>query len=156
MSRELAQRLVDQRPFIESLIRREASGLLRFEAAEDLVQGVMLRALGSGSAFHDHGEPAFLGWLTTLARRHVADRNDHWKALRRGSGRVMRLTASGTTDPWNELSPGTQTGPATFASRREQLVLITRALDLLPPRDRDLVRWMSEGLTLAQRSERLG
>jgi DNA-directed RNA polymerase specialized sigma24 family protein len=49
----------------------------------------------------------------------------------------------------------TATGPTTFASRREQLVLATKALDLLLPRDRDLVKWSGEGLSTEEQARRL-
>jgi DNA-directed RNA polymerase specialized sigma24 family protein len=48
------------------------------------------------------------------------------------------------------------TGPSTFAARREMIALAARALDLLLPRDRDLVRWSSEGVPLEEQADRLG
>lgn len=140
-------------------MRREAAGLLRYEAAEDLVQGVHARALAEAGRFEFRSVEEFKGWLLTLARRHVADRHDHWSALKRGSGRIVRLTLSGdrtgdaaATPPPADSSPG----PSSFAARREQLVLAARALAVLLPRDRQLVQWMSEDVPLAEQAARLG
>ena len=160
----------DDAPTLESLLehtrerllqwmQREARGLLRFETDEDLVQGVHSRAVGEAGAFDFRGDGAFWSWLVTLARRHVADRHDYWSALKRGSGQVLRLTFSGSRsgDPDAAAVPaGIATGPGTFASRREMLVLATRALDLLPERDRQFVRWNSQGVELETQAEELG
>jgi len=153
---DLASLLVEHRDVMESLVSREASGLLKFENPEDIVQGMILKALGSEATFKFQGIPAFRSWLTTIARRHIADRHGHWSALRRGSGRIIRYSASGTDGFPFDLTPvGTQTGPSTFASRREQCVLAIRALDVLTPRDRDLVRWICDGMPLSEQAERL-
>jgi RNA polymerase sigma factor (sigma-70 family) len=152
---ELARLLSEQRPFLLGLVRREASGLLGYEEADDLVQGITARALGAADGFAWQGEEAFKGWLVTLTRRHVADRHDHWRALKRGSGRVVRLTFGGS-DPAGVTPPAASgPGPSTFASRREMLVLATRALAALSERDRQLVRWSSEGLSPAEMAARL-
>lgn len=49
-----------------------------------------------------------------------------------------------------------QTGPPTFAARREQLVLAAKATALLLPRDRKLVEWSSQGVSLNEMTTRLG
>ena len=70
----------------------------------------------------------------------------------------MRLTWGGTpsSDPGAAPEPaGTVTGPSTFAMRREQLSLAVRVLEALLPRDRDLVRWSSEGVSLEEMARRL-
>jgi RNA polymerase sigma factor (sigma-70 family) len=139
-------------------VRREGRGLLGFEEADDLVQGVNVRALASSESFTWRGEIAFKGWLITLAKRHVADRNDHWKALKRGAGRIVRLTRSGAgTHDQRGVAPAFDgPGPRTFASQREALMLASRALAALSEKDRQLVRWSSEGVDSATQAERLG
>lgn len=154
---DLAQRLADQRPFLLGLVRKEGRGLLGFEEADDLVQGVTVRALASSGSFTWRGEEAFKGWLVTLARRHVADRNDHWKALKRGAGRIVRLTLGGGDSRPGAMAPAHEgPGPRTFASQREALIMASRALAALSKKDRQLVRWSSEGLDLATQAEQLG
>ena len=150
----LADLLVRYRRQLVRHLERAGGGLLAYESAEDLAQGVHLRALDDGS-FEYRSDEAFVAWLYTVAGRHVADRNDYWKALKRGSGRVLRLTMSGTGS-WAGFGPvATATGPSTFASRRELLVIVAKAMSALPERDRRLVRWASEGLSVGEQAERL-
>jgi len=135
---------------------REARGLLQYESAEDLAQGVHLRVLEHQDSFEYRGDAEFGGWLFTLARRHVADRHDYWTAVRRGSGHVLRFTLAGTGAlKLGGIAGRVFTGPTTFAERRELHVLAARALATLPERDRDLVRWMSEGVELELQAQRL-
>ena len=157
MDPTLEDLLEASRARLESWLRREASGLLRYEEPDDLVQGVHLRAFEARATFEYQGDAAFTSWLWTLARRYVADRNDHWKALKRGAGRVLRLTASEKSEPTRSvpLPVRRATGPATFAARRELLVLAAKALDSLPERDQQLVRWRSEGRELEEQAREL-
>lgn len=154
---DLAQLLTERRTFLLGLVRKEGRGLLGFEEADDLVQGVTVRALASSESFTWQGEDAFVGWLVTLTRRHLADRHDHWRALKRGAGRVVRLTRTGGSSQQGARAPAhAGPGPRTFASQREALILASRALAALSDRDRRLVRWSSEGTDLAIQAERLG
>jgi RNA polymerase sigma factor (sigma-70 family) len=126
--------------------------LLRFESAEDLAQGVHTEAIRSHASMEVRDDDSSAGWLFTIARRYLHNRRDHWFALKRNGAGVLRLTWDGGA---GDLA-GTATGPGTFADRREQLVLITRALALLPARDRDLVRWTTDNVPLAEQADRLG
>ena len=155
---DLESLLVQHDTTLLVFLGHEASGLLRFESLEDLAQGVHLRALGRRDSFHFLGEQPFLAWLRAIARHHIADRHEHWSAIKRHSGKVVRYTLSGshTDDSWGALLPAdSRSGPGTFASRRELLILVSRALGLLPPRDRDLVRWMSEGVAIEAQASQL-
>jgi RNA polymerase sigma factor (sigma-70 family) len=156
---ELPALLVERREDLLRFVDRHAAGLARFETAEDLVQGIHARALDRGADFEYRSEKEFLGWLHQLARTYLADRRAHWAALKRGSGRLLRLTdgAPSTTDPHAAAAPvSTRTGPSTFASRREELALAVKALALLLPRDRDLVKWRTESVPLEEQAARLG
>jgi len=151
--------VVRRRREILALVRAEAKGLLRYESADDLVQGIQLRAIERGGTFEYRSEAEFLAWLRRTARSHLADRRNHWGALKRRSGRLLRYTAgaAATADPAAVPEPAADgTGPSTFAARREQVVLATKALDLLLPRDRDLVRLAADGLGTSEQAERLG
>lgn len=154
----LQQLLLDHRAAIESIVRREAGVvLLRFEAIDDLLQGVSQEAVKSAAAFRYEGHEAFIGWMTVLARRFLSGRRDYWLAHKRNPGQVLRLTftgAEGRPVERRELAD-TSTGPATFAFRREQLVLATRALAMLLPRDREIVTWLSEGSDTQEIAHRL-
>lgn len=156
VSGEVASRLAPYRSELLALVRKKAGpGLLRFEGPEDLVQGVLHRALAAQDGYTDRGEEAFRAWLFTLARRHLISRRRYWFALRRRSGHLVRLTLadSGTATPFQ--IPASQTGPSTYASRREQLVLVNQALSYLLPRDQDLVLLTGEGLSVQEIADRL-
>jgi len=131
-------------------VQRHAGRLLRYETAEDLLQGIHLRALERGGTFRYRGREPFLQWLFTMARQYLADRHAHWSALRRRPARLVRLTegAGGV--------PGGGTGPVTFADRRDQLARAVRTLALLSARDRSLVQWASDGVPLREQATRLG
>ncbi len=141
------------------IVRHEAKGLLRFETEEDLVQGILLRALERGREFRWQGEAPFFAWLRRTAESFLADRREHWGALKRRAGRILRLTGgvpSSTTGSGAAEPAATSTGPSTMASRRESLRLVALTMDALPPRDRDLIRGCAEGLTVDEVAARLG
>lgn len=141
-------------------IAPRAGWLLRFESADDLAQGAVLRVLERGGEFRYEGEDAFRGWLHTVTRSYLADRANYWSALKRRSAALLRLTAGGSSNGNGTPAAGTprstRTGPATTADRREQLTLAVQVLATLPPRDADLVRWATEGVDLREQAERLG
>jgi len=150
----LPELLVRYRVDLLRFVERRAGPVLRFETAEDLVQGIHLRALEHESGFEYRGREPFLGWMHELARNYLARRRAHWTALKRRPAGLCRLTRAG--GPGGVAEPaGTGTGPSTFAERRELLTLAVQALDLLMERDRDLVRWASRGVTTDEIAERL-
>jgi RNA polymerase sigma factor (sigma-70 family) len=156
----LADLLVRHRRQLVGWLEREAGPpLLRFETAEDLAQGVHQEALRAAERLEWRGEEAFLAWLFQIARRHLSNRRDHWFALKRNGAGILRLTWSGEGDGARGAAVSladTSTGPATFAFRREQLVLAARAVALLLPRDRDIVQWTAAGVSLEEQAARLG
>jgi DNA-directed RNA polymerase specialized sigma24 family protein len=124
---KLAELLVQSRDDLRAFVRKRAAGLLRFETAEDLVQAIHLRALERAAGFAYQGREPFFGWLYTVARQHLADRHAHWSALKRRSGKLLRLTAgvSETADPRAVAIPAAEVaGPSTFAERRELIVRV--------------------------------
>jgi len=143
---DLPELLVQHRVHLLRFVERRAGPVLRFETADDLVQGVHLHALEHKHKFEYRGVEPFLAWLHEVARRYVGDRRDHWSALKRRPAQLFRLTQAATTGGGGVAEPAERrTGPSTFAARREQLELAVQALDMLMPRDRELVRWTSEG-----------
>ena len=151
----LADLLIRHRYDLLWYVERHAGPLLRFETAEDLLQGIHLRAIERGQGFQYRGEEAFLGWLYRVARSCLADRKEHWTAIKRKPSRLLRLTEAGGEDD-AAAPPSPATSPPSFAERKEQLALAIQALAVLLPRDRNLVRWTSEGLTTHEQAERLG
>lgn len=156
---DLERLLLARRGLLLGFVAKHGGLVLRYETAEDLVQGIHLRALRKAGGLVHRSDEETLSWLFTLARRFLADRRDHWKALRRGPGRLLRLTddASATADPRAVSAPPRRaTGPSTYASRREQHDLAVKALALLLPRDRALVRGHAEGLSVGEQAARHG
>lgn len=158
--RDLSSLLVQYQPELLAFAQREAGiPLLRFESADDLVQGIHQEALGSADRFEWRSEKEFLGWVFTIARRCLSARRAYWFALKRNCGKVLRLTwgGAGAGASSYRLDPAdTGTGPSTFAFRRERLVLATKAITLLLPRDRDIVRWTTDGKSIEEQADRLG
>lgn len=158
---ELPALLVVHAEWLRAFLKEHARGLLSLETLDDLVQGTHARALAERERFAYRGEPEFRAWLATLARRHVADRADHYKAGKRCAARVLRLTlsdgdrsAAGATSARSPAS--SRPGPSTIAERKELVVLAIKAMAALPPRDRELVRWTADGVPLKEQAERLG
>ncbi len=155
----LAQILERRRGDLLELLRREASGLLGHESAEDLLQGVSVRALERARFFQYRSEREAFFWLAEVARQHVADRHRYWKALRRAAGKTLHLTAGGgktTASGRAGALASSQTSPSTAASRNESVALAVKALGILFPRDRDLIVWMTEDVPLEEMARRLG
>lgn len=142
----LADLLVAHRSAIERLAGQLGGGLLRYETAEDLAQGVHLHALGAEDRFTYEGDAAFLGWVRQVLRRHIAKRQAYWSAQKRNAGAMLRISTGGATQsPGAGIDPsGTLTGPATFADRRERLLLAVQALEILSDRDRAIVQLVRE------------
>lgn len=154
----LGELIARRRPWIAHYIERHARGILRYDDKDDLVQMVAERALQQEGEFFYQGDPALTGWLTAVARGVIGDRHAHWNAMKRDRRRVLRLTFSGDpSDPGAAPQPASsQDSPSMLAARREQLTLVVRVLASLPARDRDLVRWASQAVPLAEQATRLG
>ncbi len=153
----LAELLIRHRPEILQYVAARGGSLLRFESAEDLVQGIHLRALERSDDFEYRSQPEFMGWLFTLVRGHLAHRREYWNALKRRPARLLRLTqgSDATADPNAVREPAARrTGPVTFAERRQQMERAVKALALLLPRDADMVRCQTEGLSIQDLAER--
>ncbi len=160
-----APRLVDlldkHRPALARWVQRHASGLLAFEQVDDLVQGIHAHAIEVQDRFEWRGERAFHGWLTAIARQHVADRAAWFTAKKREAGALLRVTAdftktSGASKRTRGVTPASGTrGPSTRAEQDESLAIAMSALDVLMPRDRELVKWFSEDVALDEVARRL-
>ena len=155
--RPLQDLLVELRGELVGFLHKEAGPVLRrFETAEDLYQGVASKALEAQNRFEYRTPGEARAWLYRIARNHIADRYKHWLALKRRSGQVLRFELSHSAEGGAPEPRASQTGPSTFALRREQLVLATRALSMLLDRDRELVQWNAEGIPLSEQAERAG
>lgn len=138
-------------------LRSRGAGLLHHETVEDLAQGVHLRALKAADHFDYQGHEAFLGFLSQLVRAHVADRHEYWAAARRNGGALMRVTQmGGGSTMGNGVNPASpNSGPVTFAQRRDLLTIAAQAVDVLLPRDQQIVGMISAGLSISEMAEQL-
>jgi len=155
---DLASLLETHRASLLRFVEREGSGLLKYEAADDLVQGVHVRAVAAADRFEYRSDREFLGWIQQVARQHIASRHEYWSALRRKAGKMLRLSFSGTGSAGSaglEVA-ASATGASTVASRREQIAIAMRALAVLFPKDQEVVRWVVDDLPIAEMAERLG
>jgi len=154
----LGDLLVAHRETLRRFVEPRAGWLLRYDTTDDLVQGVLTRALERGESVEFESEARFVAWIKQVARSYLADRSNHWTALKRRAAALLRITAGetpredGLTVP---MPPADLTGPSTYAQRREQLSLAVRVLGTLSDRDRRLVRWSTEGVPLREVAERL-
>ncbi|HGY91590.1 MAG TPA: hypothetical protein ENK43_10510 [Planctomycetes bacterium] len=152
----IGARLEGETDLLMAVVRAEAADLFRFEQPEDLVQHIKLRVIEGGATFVDRGDMAFRGWLRTIARRTIADRRDHWMALKRNSGPILSLSFGQSSSGSERPMPDDETGPATWAARRETLVLAMKALSLLPEKDRALILAKVAGEGQAECRSRFG
>lgn len=156
----LARLVAERYAELLALARRRAGGaLLRVETAEDLAQGISAHALAQGSGAHVPEAPAdAAAWLFRVAENYLHDRRDHWAALKRSGSRVLRAGLADADGDSVAMSAhaASVTGPSTFAVRREQLQLAACALDLLLPRDRELVNGVCAGLAVDEQARSLG
>jgi RNA polymerase sigma-70 factor (ECF subfamily) len=109
--------------------RMSASLKARMEP-EDVAQEIAVRLARSLPEFRSGGAEdvrrPFYGWLWTVAENCVRDLVDHAQADKRKA-----------TPLWGTFS---QTTPSQAANRRESVEAMLRALDLLEPDDRDVIR----------------
>lgn len=154
---ELPRLVAERYAELLAFVRRRAGGaLLRVETVEDLAQGISAHALAQ--AEHAEGREDRAAWLFRVAENFLHDRRDHWAALKRSGSNLLRagLAEGGAEAPAALELAASVTGPSTFAMRREQLQLLACALDLLLPRDRELVQGLGEGRAVAEEAQRLG
>jgi len=154
----LAELLERHRAALSRFVHLRAGGLKRHESADDLIQGIHLRALRQEDGFTYRSDNEFFAWLVIIARQHFGDRNDHWNALRRHATVVLRITTSEKTQASSPgVQPaGQQTGPLTFAERREQIQIATRVLATLGERDQQIIEYVSAGRSIQEVADVLG
>lgn len=154
---QLSDLLVKHREALVRFLQKEASGLKRYEDAEDIAQGVHMHALKVADRFEYQGEKPFFGWLFAVARRYIADRNAYWKALKRDAGPMIRVTFGGAGSEAGMLAPPARlTGPQTFAQRREHLSVAAKAIAALPERDRSIAGMITRELSIDDIAKELG
>jgi RNA polymerase sigma-70 factor (subfamily 1) len=126
----------------------------------DLVQDVLLGALGGLADFTYRDEGDFLRWLSRIAENEVRDHIDKWFAGKRDIRRERPLgTDSSTTGRACGQAPGLvqTTTPTAILARREELDKLERAIDELKPEYREvIVLTRIEGLSYQEAASRIG
>lgn len=138
----LGRDLEDYQALLRRYMQIRARGLLRHESLDDLVQGAWLRAIERADHFDDRGDTSFLAWIRVIARRHIADRHDYWKAARRHATQILRVSTDGQPGDHGgrEVNPvGPHTGPVSLAIRRERLQRMTQVIGQMEERDREIL-----------------
>lgn len=140
------------------LVWTRAKALLRYEAAEDLLQDVNLHALQVAGRFEYRSDEQFAGWLRKVAQQCLVNRHRSWSALRRNLGDLYGLAASTSLDQRHRSAnpSATEAGPASVAERRDLLTVMARMITTLPARDQQIVLWQAGGVPLAEIANRLG
>ena len=145
----LGELLIRHRPHLLRLVQRKARGLLRYETADDLVQGIHLGALESSRHFEYQGEPAFVSWLNTIAERQLLMAVRYHSARKRD---ISRERFAGTSPS----HPADQPSPSAAAVQGEMTALIRNAVLRLPTLERRVVEMHSfEGRSFARVAQEL-
>jgi RNA polymerase sigma factor (sigma-70 family) len=156
---DLGRRLTGCEAFLMALLRRRAQGLMLHETIEDLLQGIYAQALSVAHRFEYQGEPQFLSWISRVALQHVANRARYWKVRRREAAGILRLrdrpvlseSTGSRFDP-----PASGAGASTLAMAREEILIATKILGLLLPRDRRILGLAGAGASTGEIAEALG
>lgn len=76
------EQLLALRPELLGFLRRHAPhGVLRYESPEDLLQGMLARALEASEKLEQRDDDATRAWLFRLARNFLTDRTRYWLSL---------------------------------------------------------------------------
>jgi len=115
----------------------------------DVVQEALVEVVRQFPQFTGQNEAALVGWLRRLVGQKLADLGRyHSRSKRTGAGSILPLDA-----PGGAARPGegggrlldmlalSQTSPSEVVSRRELIVLLADALDVLPEPEADVL-WL--------------
>ena len=156
------ERLLDEVvPYLHVMAQRELSGAIRTRVdPSDVVQQTCLEAHRDLAGFRGTATPELLAWLRRILSHNVANFiAEHVVAQKRS---VRREQPRGSVDPDDPettriVIASSASSPSQRAMRGEDALRLARALDKLPPDQRDAVRLRHlEGWTLAQMAEWFG
>ena len=126
----------------------------------DVVQDVLVQAMGGLKDFTYRSEGDFLRWLSRIAQNKLRDIFDEFHADKRDIRREIPLKeerrSTGST-PGGAIGPIGTTTPSVIMCKREALDRLENALDQLKPEYKDVIVLKKiEGLSYAEIAERLG
>jgi RNA polymerase sigma-70 factor (ECF subfamily) len=148
--RDALEKLLERmRPRLEAWVTLHMGPALQARVdAEDLVQEILLKAVGAIESFEPTGKRAFFGWLYTVARNHISDLKRHHAAGKRDFRRERELRSG---------IPAQATGPVSRAERDDLMDRLLDALAELPENYRDILRLRRlEYLDNEEAAEQLG
>lgn len=137
-----------ERPAIDTLVQRflprlhlfvrlqMGQALRQHEDSADLVQSVCVDLLSHLDGFHYESEEKFVSWLFTAALNKVREKARHHGRERRDAGREVR--GLGPTQLDAALG-GSLLTPSRDAAGREELAILERAFEQLPPDYRQVI-----------------
>ena len=125
----------------------------------DLVQEVLIHALGGLADFTYKDEGDFVRWLSKIAENELHGSLRRLRAEKRNIRREVRLDHSERTTgggSFGNLSPIESTTPSVIMSRKEDLGRLEKAVDQLKPRYREaIILTKIEGLSYEEIGRRL-
>ena len=124
----------------------------------DVVQDVLVQAMGGLKDFTYRSEGDFLRWLSRIAQNKLRDIFDEFHADKRDIRREIPLKEERrSTAPGGAIGPIGTTTPSVIMCKREALDRLETALDQLKPEYKEVVVLKRiEGLSYAEIGERLG
>ena len=158
--REAVDRLLERHlPELRAFVRLRAGEALRArESTSDLVQSTCREVLVHMDRFRFPDDHAFRRWLLTTAQRKIADRVDHYTALKRDARRETPLASEGGADDGRLLACyGRFSTPSHQAVVADEVQRIERAFDQLTDEQREVVTLAHvAGLSRREIAEQLG
>ena len=126
----------------------------------DVVQDVLIHALGGITDFTYENEGDFVRWLSRIAENALRDNWKRFHAEKRDIRKEVRLNDRGpTTGGRSGGAPGPidATTPSVIMSRKEDLARLEQAIDELKPEYKEvIVLTKIEGLGYQQIADRVG
>lgn len=150
----LGRLLNNYRPYLRVLAERELDSQVRVRAdASDVVQQTCLEAYRDLAQFRGSVEAELVAWLRQILRHNVSQTlQQHVFAQRRSVDRERPIAAGdGSDDHLGPDVPASQSSPSRRAMLGENAIRLAKALEGLPPDQRQAVRLRHlEGRTLAE------
>jgi RNA polymerase sigma-70 factor (ECF subfamily) len=141
----LGQALEIYRNYLLLVAERELDSVLQAKAgASDLVQETFFEAQRDFVQFHGATEEELRAWLRRLLLNNVANFSRHYHAGKRQVGRELPLEPGSWSGTPGGGLPADTPSPSGEAVEREQAEEVRRALERLPEKDRQVLRWRYE------------
>lgn len=126
--------------------------------SSDLIQETMTKAIRNKGQFRGTTEAELVKWLQVILRNVVKDKIDEQRAGKRDPAMeqsLQRLEASSVRI--DEFLAANHTSPSEHVERKEQLLRLAKAIELLPKEQSEVVVQRDLlGRTIAEIAQRLG